>query len=58
MDIAKSLQRYWGPVLENQVVNIIAYGSGAIPQTKDTHIFNSNTLDLIIEVRNYAAFHE
>ena len=51
------LQKRWGTLFQNQVSNIIAYGSAALPQTGDKKIAASNTLDLIIEVRNSDIFH-
>ncbi len=39
------------------MINIIAYGSGAFPQTKDKKIALSNTLDLLVEVKSPEAFH-
>jgi hypothetical protein len=47
-----ALQKRWGSVFQQQVMNIVAYGSGAFPQTKDKNTFASNTLDLIVEVRH------
>jgi Phosphatidate cytidylyltransferase, mitochondrial len=55
--ILSALQRRWGSLLNQQVVNIIAYGSGAFPQTKDKKTVASNTLDLLVEVRNPSIFH-
>jgi hypothetical protein len=49
--VLTGLQRRWGPVFQNQVINVLAYGSGAFPQTKDKQVFAANTLDLIVEVR-------
>lgn len=42
------LQRRWGPVFGAQVVNLLAYGSAALPQTQDQRSIAANTLDLIV----------
>lgn len=55
--VLTGLLKRWGPVFQHQVINILAYGSGAFPQTKDKQVFASNTLDLIVEVRNPDIFH-
>jgi hypothetical protein len=46
--VLSGLQKRWGSAFQNQVVNILAYGSGAFPQTKNKQEFASNTLDLIV----------
>ena len=42
------LQKRWGSLFHNQVTNIVAYGSAALPQTYDKKLLSSNTLDLLI----------
>lgn len=61
---AKALQKYlyllqnrWGNVFHSQVTNIVAYGSGALPQSSQKNSTLSNTLDLLVEVRNPYIFH-
>jgi translocator assembly and maintenance protein 41 len=51
------LQNRWGPLFQQQVLNIVAYGSGALPQSSSPSVMASNTLDLLIEVRNSSYFH-
>lgn len=46
--ILSALNRRWGALLNQQVVNVVAYGSGAFPQTKDKKVTASNTLDLLV----------
>jgi hypothetical protein len=46
--ILNGLQRRWGQVFQHQVVNLVAYGSAAMPQTKDKKVFSSNTMDLLV----------
>lgn len=55
--ILSGLQRRWGQVFQHQVVNLVAYGSAAMPQTKDKKVFSSNTMDLLVEVRHPDYFH-
>lgn len=52
------LQNRWGSLFNQQVLNIVAYGSGAVPQTSNLNQIGSNTLDLLIEVRNSSYFHQ
>jgi hypothetical protein len=56
--VLAALQKRWGNILQQQVVNLIAYGSAAYPQTKDKNAFNANTLDLLVEVRHPPTFHK
>ncbi len=51
------LQKRWGPLFHDQVINIVAYGSGVMPQTANRQVVAANTLDLLIEVRNSDIFH-
>lgn len=51
------LQRRWGPLFQAQVSNVVAYGSAVLPQTFDSRLTASNTLDLLVEVRNPSIFH-
>jgi len=46
--VVSGLQRRWGPLFSQQVMNILAYGSGAMPQTRDAQQFSNNTLDLLV----------
>jgi mitochondrial translocator assembly and maintenance protein 41 len=55
--VLSGLQKRWGAVFQHQVTNVLAYGSGAFPQTKDKQAFAANTLDLIVEVRAADVFH-
>lgn len=55
--LLSALQKRWGYIFQQQVVNLIAYGSGAFPQTKDKHVIATNTVDLIVEVRSAEYFH-
>ena len=55
--VLSAFQNRWGQLFNYQVVNMLAYGSGAFPQTRDKKQFNSNTLDLIVEVRQPSSFH-
>ncbi len=55
--VLAGLQKRWGSAFQNQVVNIMAYGSGAFPQTRNKQEFAANTLDLIVEVRSPEIFH-
>jgi hypothetical protein len=50
--ILLSFQRHWGTIFQEQVINLIAYGSAAFPQTYDQHTFANNTVDLLVEVKN------
>jgi hypothetical protein len=51
------LQKRWGPLFNSQVTNIVAYGSGALSQSADPKAVASNTLDLLIEVKDSSQFH-
>ena len=42
------LQNRWGKVFQSQVTNIVAYGSGALPQSSQRNGTLSNTLDLLV----------
>lgn len=48
----KLLKSRWGPLFDYQVTNILAYGSAVSPQTADFKLRSSNTLDLLVEVKN------
>lgn len=41
----------------NQIVNVIGYGSGVFPQTKNTNTMSRNTVDMIITVKDSDLFH-
>ena len=47
-----SLQRHWGSLFQQQVVNLIAYGSAAFPQTQHANDSRNNTVDLLVEVED------
>lgn len=51
------LKNQWGSLFHDQVTNIIAYGSAVIPQTANNKVIASNTLDLMIEVKDSNIFH-
>jgi hypothetical protein len=55
--VLSSFQQRWGQLFQLHIVNMLAYGSGAFPQTRDKKQFNNNTLDLILEVRHPSLFH-
>jgi hypothetical protein len=42
----------------NQIVNVIGYGSGVFPQTKNSDSTRTNTVDLIVTVKDSNIFHE
>jgi len=42
------LQNRWGKLFQSQVTNIVAYGSGALPQSANRNATISNTLDLLV----------
>jgi hypothetical protein len=39
------------------IVNVIGYGSGVFPQTKNTDAMSKNTVDMIITVKDSDSFH-
>jgi hypothetical protein len=41
-----------------QIVNVIGYGSGVFPQTKNSDALAKNTIDMIITVNDSDAFHQ
>jgi hypothetical protein len=42
------LQSRWGKLFQSQVTNIVAYGSGALPQNANKNATLSNILDLLV----------
>lgn len=51
------LKKRWGTLFHKQVINVVAYGSGVVPQTANFQNMKSNTIDLLIEVKNAPLFH-
>jgi translocator assembly and maintenance protein 41 len=43
---------------KNQIVNVIGYGSGVFPQTGNPNATSSNTVDMIITVKDSDTFHD
>jgi len=47
-NLAAAFRGKWGTVFNQQVTNILAYGSGAFPQSSDANSTSSKTLDFIV----------
>ena len=51
------LKGHWGSLFEQEVTNLMAYGSAVLPQTNDRSEVARNTVDLLVEVRDSSVFH-